>query len=78
MERARTILSEVQEAQAELSNVQTKEVLHVGVLTTIAACFRTELAARLPARPTGTVLELFEGTERELNIACRASGSTWP
>ena len=67
VERARTILSEVQEAQAELSNVQAKEVLHVGVLTTIAAASIQRLLRDFLRAHPGTVLELFEGTERELN-----------
>jgi DNA-binding transcriptional LysR family regulator len=66
VERARNILSEVQEAQAELSDVHAKDVLHVGVLTTIAArAVQTLVRDFLRAHPN-TILELFEGTEREL------------
>jgi DNA-binding transcriptional LysR family regulator len=65
--RARTILSEVQEAQQELSDVQAKEVLRVGVLTTIAASAVQRLVRDFLRAEANTVLELFEGSERELN-----------
>lgn len=72
VERARTILTEVQEAQAELSHVQPKEVLHVGVLTTIAASTVQGLLRDFLRSQTGIVLELFEGTERDLHNRLRS------
>jgi len=72
VERARTIMSEVQEAQAELSNVQAREVLQVGVLTTIAASSVQRLLRDFLRAHPGTVLELFEGSERELNLRLRS------
>jgi DNA-binding transcriptional LysR family regulator len=67
VERARSILSEVQAAQVELAEVQqAKEVLHVGVLITIAASAVQRLVRDFLRAQPGTVLELFEGSEREL------------
>ncbi len=66
VERARAILAEVQRAQAELAETPTKKVLHLGVLTTIAArVFQDLMRDFLRAHPD-TVFELFEGTEREV------------
>jgi DNA-binding transcriptional LysR family regulator len=66
VERARSILSEVQAAQVELADVQAKEVLRVGVLTTIAASLVQRLVRDFLRAHPGAVLELFEGGEREL------------
>jgi DNA-binding transcriptional LysR family regulator len=66
VQRARSILSEVQMAQSELAEVQAKEVLHVGVLTTISAQTLQGLFRDFLRAQPNTVLELFEGTEREL------------
>lgn len=66
VERARTVTSELSQAQAELAEVQSKEVLRVGVLSTIAArLVQTLLRDFMRAHPS-VVLELYEGNEREL------------
>ena len=67
VERARAIVSEVQRAQAEIAELsQPRDVLHLGVLTTIAAQSVERLLRDFLRSQPGTILELFEGTEREL------------
>jgi DNA-binding transcriptional LysR family regulator len=66
VERARVILAEVQRAQAEVADVQAREVLHLGVLTTIPASLVAQLLRDFLGAKSGVVVELFEGTEREL------------
>ena len=66
VERARAILSEVQRAQAEAAEAPAKDVLRLGVLTTIPVRSFERLTRDFLRAQTGTVIELFEGTEREL------------
>lgn len=70
--RARTILAEVQEAQAELASTEAKEVLHVGVLITLPAARIQALLRDFLRAQTGIVLQLFEGTERDLHSRLRS------
>lgn len=65
-ERARAILSEVQRAEADVAEAPDKAVLHLAVLSTIpTATFASLLRDFLRAHPE-VVVELFEGTEREV------------
>lgn len=66
VERAQAILSEVRRAEAEVAEVQPRDVLHLGVLTTIAAASMKRLLGDFLRAHTGTILELYEGSEREL------------
>lgn len=67
VERARAILSEVQRAQSEIADAtQPRDVLRLGVLTTIAAHSVERLIRDFLRAHTGTIVELYEGTEREL------------
>jgi len=66
VERARAILSEVQRAQAEAAEAPAKDVLRLGMLTTIAVRRFEALTRDFLRSHPGVVIELFEGTEREL------------
>jgi DNA-binding transcriptional LysR family regulator len=67
IERARAIVSEIQRAQAEVADApQPRDVLHLGLLTTIAAASVEPLLRDFLRAHPGIIVELFEGTEREL------------
>jgi DNA-binding transcriptional LysR family regulator len=67
LEHAKSIVAEAQRAVSELQSVPTKPVLTLGVLTTIsAAALHRLLSDFLRGRPK-VIVELFEGSERELN-----------
>ncbi len=66
VERARAILAEVQQAQAEASEAPVADVLRLGVLTTIPVRHFEGLVRDFLRAGSRTVIELFEGTEREL------------
>jgi DNA-binding transcriptional LysR family regulator len=67
LEHAKAIVTQAQRAMVELQDVPAREVLSVGVLTTIAAAeVQRLLSDYLRAHP-GTIVELYEGNERELN-----------
>lgn len=72
VERARVILAEVQRAEAELAETPEKAVVHLAALSTIPAR-RIEALLRdfLRAHPD-VVVELFEGTEREVKARVEA------
>lgn len=67
LEHAKAIVTQAQRAVSELQDVPAREVLSVGVLTTIAAAEVQRLFSDYLRAHPGTVLELYEGSERELN-----------
>jgi DNA-binding transcriptional LysR family regulator len=67
VDHARAILSEVQRAQSDLEGAERpRDVLQLGLLTTIAAQSVERLLRDFLRSHPGTIVELFEGTEREL------------
>lgn len=67
LEHAKTIMAEAQRALAGLKAVPKKQVLSVGVLTTISAWEVQRLIGDFMRTHPKTIVELYEGTERELN-----------
>jgi DNA-binding transcriptional LysR family regulator len=67
LEHAQAIVAETQRALAGLKAVPKKQVLSVGVLTTISAWEVQRLIGDFMRTHPKTIVELYEGTERELN-----------
>lgn len=67
LEHAKTIMTESQRALSGLKEVPKRQVLSVGVLTTISAFEVHRLFNDFMRTHPKTIVELFEGTERELN-----------
>lgn len=67
LEHAKAIVTQAQRAMAELQDVPAREVLSVGVLTTIAVAEVQRLFSDYLRAHPGTIVELYEGNERELN-----------
>jgi DNA-binding transcriptional LysR family regulator len=67
LEHAKAIVAEAQRAMTDLKEVPKREVLSVGVLTTISAFEVHRLFNDFMRTHPKTIVELFEGTERELN-----------
>jgi len=67
LEHAKAIITQAQRAMAELQDVPARQVLSVGVLTTISAAEVQRLFSDYLRAHPATILELYEGGERELN-----------
>jgi DNA-binding transcriptional LysR family regulator len=67
VEHAKIIMGEAQRALTGLKAVPKKQVLAVGVLTTISAFEVQRLIGDFMRTHPKTIVELYEGTERELN-----------
>jgi DNA-binding transcriptional LysR family regulator len=67
LEHAKVIVNEAQRALTGLKAVPKKQVLSVGVLTTISAFEVQRLIGDFMRTHPKTIVELYEGTERELN-----------
>lgn len=66
-DRARTILVQIQAAEAELTGAPQPELLRLGVLVTIPAAKVGDLVRAFRAAHPTALVSLFEGTEQELN-----------
>lgn len=67
LEHAQAIIAEAQRALTGLKAVPRKQVLAVGVLTTISVREVQRLIGDFMRTHPKTIVELYEGTERELN-----------
>ena len=67
LDHAKAILAEAQRALAGLKAVPKKQVLSLGVLTTISAWEVQRLIGDFMRTQPKVIVELYEGTERELN-----------
>jgi DNA-binding transcriptional LysR family regulator len=67
LEHAKAIVAEAQRALTGLKAVPKKEVLSVGVLTTISAWEVQRLIGDFMRTQPKVIVELYEGSERELN-----------
>ncbi|HEX6240387.1 MAG TPA: LysR family transcriptional regulator [Polyangiales bacterium] len=67
VEHAKAIMAEAQRALTGLKTVPKKQVLSVGVLTTISAWEVQRLIGDFMRTHPKVIVELYEGTERELN-----------
>lgn len=66
VERAKTILYECNQAALELQGVEERQVLRLGVLRTIPSDLILRLLRDFGREDAGAVIELFEGTEQEI------------
>ena len=66
VEHAKTIIAETQRAMAGLKTIPRRQVLAVGVLTTLSAREVQRLLRDFLREAPKAIVELFEGSEREL------------
>jgi DNA-binding transcriptional LysR family regulator len=67
LEHAKSIVAEAQRAMSELKSMPARSVLALGVLTTISAAAVQRLLSDFLRTYPKVIVELFEGSERELN-----------
>lgn len=66
VERAKSILHQLSLAEAEMRAVDTPKLLRLGVLMTIPTASLRQILQSFQLTEAGMVMELFEGTEQEI------------